>query len=208
MAGRNKGSRVSHPYLPSRQCQHSPYGHGTWVSRIQCHSQYYLIFVPVILDKSPSLEEILWNFRCLKDKKQRLTLMDNPHFYAELPTSPEAYGDSLIIYPTEDFRHVDKFYVLTASDKTMPVHIMTDRDLQVFDNFWCPQNAIIFKGLDLLLSPTHFLMSCQTSVGGSGGKASLRHPSKARTVSFASGSRCRPFPGLQATHSPNFVSVS
>ena len=97
-----------------------------------------------MLSDSSSLQEILWNFCRFKDDKERLTLRDNPHFYAELPMSPEAYGDSIKIDPTEDFRHSDKFYVLT--DKPELVYIMTDQELQSLGNFWCPQNAIIFKG--------------------------------------------------------------
>ena len=97
-----------------------------------------------MLSNSPSLQEILWNFSCFEDETLRLTLRDNPHFYAELPTSPEAYGDRVEIDPTEDFRHADKFYVLT--DKPELVHIVTDEAMRSFGNFWCPQNAIIFKG--------------------------------------------------------------
>ena len=80
-----------------------------------------------------------------------LTLKMNPHFYAELPTlsGPEPYGeffgDGVKIDPTEDFRHSNKFYVLT--DRPDFVYIMTDQDLRPFGNFWCAKNAIIFKGL-------------------------------------------------------------
>jgi hypothetical protein len=104
--------------------------------------------VPEVLSDSPSLQEILWNFTHFQDEKKRLTLTENPHFYAELPTSPEEYGDSLKIDPTEDFRHSHKFYVLT--DNPELVHIMTNRVSQSFGNFWCPKNTIIFKGLGVL----------------------------------------------------------
>ena len=104
-----------------------------------------LIQLSEMLSISPSIQEILWNFFCFEDMKKRLTLEDNPHFYAELPTSPEAYDDSVHIDPTEDFRHANKFYVLT--DKPELVHIKTDQVSRFFGNFWCPQNAIIFKGL-------------------------------------------------------------
>ena len=119
------------------------------VPRYRCRSQY-LIPVTEVLSDSPSLQEILWNFTHFQDEKKRLTLTENPHFYAELPTSPEGYGDSLKIDPTEDFRHSHKFYVLT--DNPELVHIMNDRCgvSQSFGNFWCPQNAIIFKGLGVL----------------------------------------------------------
>ena len=151
----------------------------------------YLIHVPVKLNRSPSIQEILWNFNCLEDEKQRLTLKDNPHFYAELPTSSEAYGDSVQIDPTEDFWHDDEFYVLT--DKPEVVHIKTGQVSQFFGNFWCPQDAIIFKGLGVLFLYTAFLMSFQTSVGGSGEKASLRHLPEAHPAGSVSGSRCPPF---------------
>ena len=101
-----------------------------------------------VLSDSSSLQEILWNFCRFKDEKERLTLRDNPHFYAELPTSPEAYGNRCKIDPTEDFQHAHKFYVLT--DNLELVHIMTDCVSKSFGNSWCPKNAIIFKGLGVL----------------------------------------------------------
>ena len=106
-------------------------------------------YVLEVLSDSSSLQEILWNFCRLKDEKERLTLRDNPHFYAELPTSPEAYGDSVQIDPATDFRSASMFYVLT--DKPKLAYIMTNRpDLQFFSNFWCPKDAFIFKGLGVL----------------------------------------------------------
>ena len=115
--------------------------------------------VPEVLSDSPTLQEIMWNFSRFKDEKQRLTLSENPQFYTRLPTSPEGYGDSLKIDPTEDFRvrfqYNVKFYVLT--DKPEVVHIMTEQDSKCFGNFWCPQNDIIFKGLGVLfLLPPFF----------------------------------------------------
>lgn len=121
--------------------------------RQQCSSQY-LIPVPETLSEQPSLLEILQSLNSLGDKKNRLTLRNNPHFYARLPTSPEAYGDDFELDPIEDFRHADEFYVLT--DRAELVHIMTDSDLRFFGNFWCPKNSIIFKGLDVLLFPACF----------------------------------------------------
>jgi hypothetical protein len=164
------------------------------VPRYRCRSQH-LIPVPEWLSNSPSLQEILWNFNRFMDGKKRLTLRENPHFYAEHPTSPEAYGDSVKIDPTEDFRHADEFYVLT--DKPELVHIMTDQVSQYFGNFWYPNNAIIFKGSDVwFLFFTLFLMSCQTCVGGSWGKASSRHLLEAHTVGSVSRSWCPPLQEL------------
>jgi hypothetical protein len=114
----------------------------------------HLIHVPERLSTSPSIQEIFWNFNRVLDEKQRLTLKDNPHFYADLPTSPEAYGDSIQIDPTEDFRHANKFYVLT--DKPELVHIVTGQVSQFFSNFWRPKNAIIFKGRSIFFSVSPF----------------------------------------------------
>ena len=114
----------------------------------------YLIHVLVVLSNSPSVQEILWNFSQLEDEKNRLTLRENPHFFSKFPTSPDAYGDNLKIDPIEDFRHSNKFYVLT--DRPELVHITTDQDKRVFGNFWCYQNAIILKGLGVLF----FVFTC------------------------------------------------
>jgi hypothetical protein len=94
----------------------------------------------------------------------------------ELPTSPDAYGDSIKIDPTEDFGHANKFYVLT--DKPELVYIMTDQVLLSFGNFWRPPNAIIFKGLSVLFCfPPGFDVYPEISGRLRGGgivKASLR----------------------------------
>ena len=104
-----------------------------------------LILLPVVLGESPSVQEILWNFCCVKDKKKRLTLKENPRFYTELPTLMKAHGDSVNIDSTEDFRHADKFYVLT--DKQEPIHIMTgNKILHSFGSLWRSENGIILKG--------------------------------------------------------------
>ena len=110
------------------------------------------------LSYNSSLQEILWNFSRFVDENNRLTLRDNPHFYVGLPTSPDAFGDSIKINPTEDFWYSNKFYVLV--DKPEIVHIMTDQVSQSFGNFWCPRNAIIFKGLVIFLSPSPLFLMC------------------------------------------------
>jgi hypothetical protein len=149
----------------------------------RCRSQY-LIAVPEVISDNPSLQEILWNFSRYKNKKQRLTLSENPHFYADLPTSPDAYEDGVEINPTEDFQHTDVFYVLI--DRPNLVCIMTDQDTRYFGNFWCPQNAVIFKGLGVLFYLFFLcLMSCQTSVGGSRVNVLSRHLSQAQSVGYA-----------------------
>jgi hypothetical protein len=162
------------------------------VPRYRCCSQY-LILVSEFLSDRPSIQEILWNFSRFKDEKMRLTLRENPHFYTRLPMLPEEYEDRVEVYPTKDFEYVI-FHVLT--DKPEPVHVMTDS--QSFGNFWCPKNAIIFKGLGtlFLFSPL-YLMYCQTSVGCSGGKPSSRSLSaEPHHVGSVSGSQCPPFQEL------------
>ena len=156
-----------------------------------------------VLSNNPSLQEILWNFSRFNDERKRLTLKENPHFYAELPNSPETDWAGVKIDPIEDFRHANKFYVLT--DKPELVHIMTDQDSQwqSFGNFWCPKNAIIFKGLGVLfVCYSFFLMSCQTPVGGSEGNAWSRNLSETH-VGFASSSRRPSFQELQGALSVN-----
>ena len=108
------------------------------------HCQY-LTPVLELLGDSPTLQEILWNFSRFKDEKKHLALREHPHFYAELPTSPAAYASSVKIDPTEDFRHSNKFYVLT--DNPELVHITTNQVSQSSGNLLSPPNAIIFKGL-------------------------------------------------------------
>ena len=112
--------------------------------------------------------------------------MDNPHFYKSLPKSLEEYGSRTEINPAEDFWQTDKFYVLT--DREELLYVMTDQVTLSFGNFWRSENALIFKGLCILvvLVPL-FLMSCQTSVGGSGGKALSMHLLKAHNVGSVTG---------------------
>ena len=106
--------------------------------------------MPEVLSDSPSLQEILGNFSRFKDKRKRLTLVENPHFYAELPALLKVHGDNVKIDPTEDFRHANKFYVLT--DKQELVHIMTgNKVLHSFGNLWRSENTIIFKGSGVFL---------------------------------------------------------
>ena len=153
-----------------------------------------------MLSDSPSFQEILWNFSRFKDEKKRLTLTENPYFYAgyELSKSPEEYDDRFQAHPTMDIWFSSNcrqtFYVLT--DKPEPVFTMTDSS-RTFGNFWCPKKAIIFKGsgTSFLFFPV-YLISCQTSVGGSGGRPSSRSLSRTHPVGSVSDSRHPPFQRL------------
>jgi hypothetical protein len=111
-----------------------------------------------VLRKSPTLEEILWNFSRFKDPKKRLTLSQNPHFYAWLPSSPEEYDAKFRTYPIESFLHtgITRVHVLTDNPgSTGRVFLETAQDTRAFGNSWIPNKAIIFKGS--LLSITFFL---------------------------------------------------
>jgi hypothetical protein len=121
-----------------------------------------------------TFKDILWDLYRLRDMKKRLTLMDNPHFYAKLPKLREEYESRIEIDPTKDFWQADKFYVLT--DRQEPVYIRTDQVTLTFGNFWRSENALIFKGLSIfaVFLPL-FLMSCQTCVGDSREAQSSRH---------------------------------
>ena len=138
----------------------------------------------MVVNENPTLAEILWNFSRFKDER-RLTLKQNPHFYSQLPMSLEAYGGGFRMEPTEDFRHADKFYVLT--DRQGLTYIKTDQYTRYFGNFWCLGGAIIFKGEHLLYLFSLFLTSCQASAGGSWARILSKHPSKLNTGSFVRG---------------------
>ena len=127
--------------------------------------------VAEVLGDDPSLQEILWNFSRFKDAKKRLTLSENPYFYAEFPTLSGADGRSFRLDPTEDFQSTNEFYVV--SDRTK--HLRTLINLASFNGFWCQKNAIIFKGLSILFFFPQVLMSLQMTSGGSGVKALSVH---------------------------------
>ena len=109
-----------------------------------------------MVNENPTLAEILWNFSRFKDER-RLTLKQNPHFYTHLPMSREAYGGGFKMEPTEDFRHANKFYVLT--DRQGLTYLKTGQYTRYFGNFWCPNGAIIFKGEHVLYLCTLFFLA-------------------------------------------------
>jgi hypothetical protein len=92
--------------------------------------------------------EILWNFSRFKDKKSRLTLSQNPHFYAWLPTSPGEYGDSFLAKPIEEtFHQHARIHVITDIPGPLGrVFVETGQNTRAFGNVWIPNHAIIFKG--------------------------------------------------------------
>ena len=129
-----------------------------------------------------SCQNVLWNFYRIKDTKKRLTLMDNPHFYAELPKSQEIYEHRIETDPVKDLWQLHEFfYILT--DRQELVYIMTDQVTLTFGNFWRSKKALIFKGLSILVVfiPL-FLMSSQTPVGCSMVQSLSRHLPEAHIV--------------------------
>ena len=92
------------------------------------------------------LPEILWNFSHFKDKG-RLTLAQTPHFYGDLPRSPEAYKGTFKRNCIEN-RLPDKIFVPT--NKSRRVYFNFTGNWRVFD-VWKAKSTLIFKGLSLSL---------------------------------------------------------
>ncbi|KAH9979610.1 hypothetical protein BGW80DRAFT_1455295 [Lactifluus volemus] len=100
--------------------------------------------VPQELSKSSSLEEVIWNFSRLKDKRFRLK--QNPHFY-KYNKHLSSYGSEFRADPIFDFQDVKKVFVL--HDKPGHVYLVTTANKKrAFGNFWRPNDAIIFKDFD------------------------------------------------------------
>jgi hypothetical protein len=93
---------------------------------------------------SATSQEVLWNFSRFKDNR-RVSLKHNPHFYKDLPRSPEAYGTRFQADSIHDFEDVDKVYVLT--DTTRRVYLETPQKTRSFGNFWVLNGTILFKGV-------------------------------------------------------------
>ena len=101
--------------------------------------------IPEFLSESSDISEVLWNFSRFKGER-RLTLKDNPHFYEELPRSPEEYGDKFLMEPIETFMH-KRISVLTDNlGQAGQVFLKTAKKTRAFGNVCVPKNAIIFKG--------------------------------------------------------------
>jgi hypothetical protein len=119
------------------------------------------------LCEGSDLEEILWNFSCIKDKdkdKMRITLNQNPHFYKELPTSLEAYGSRFQTDPIHDFHWQDVKEVYVLCNKPGHVYLETPKKKRAFGNTWVPAKAIIFKGFPLVPCPFLIFLPLTTDV--------------------------------------------
>lgn len=112
-------------------------------------SRSYLNSVPEALSSGAGindLPEILWNFSHFEGKR-RLTLAQNPHFYGNLPMSPDAYGGTFKGKCIEN-RLPDKVFVPT--NKSRRVYFNFTGHRRVFD-VWKTNSTLIFKGLSFAL---------------------------------------------------------
>lgn len=76
-----------------------------------------------------------------------MTLSQNPHFYAQLPTLPEEYGGKFRSDPIETFERHTKISVLTDNSGSVGrIFLETAQNSRVFGGVWVPNEAIIFKG--------------------------------------------------------------
>ena len=112
--------------------------------------------MPEVLGQSSNVAEILWNFNRYKGER-RITIKQNPHFYKDLPRSKEAYGNDFRRDPLDSFVDVTEVYVLT--DRPCRVYLQSGQDARAFGNVWLPNDAMIFKGMRLLLQTWPLLTS-------------------------------------------------
>lgn len=101
-----------------------------------------LMHAPEALSDSSDLPEILWYFSHLPNES-RLVLAQNPHFYADLPTSPAKYVRRFSSQPTEIY-HQGMIDVLTNDVRR--VFLECHPEPRVFDNVWTINGILIFKG--------------------------------------------------------------
>ena len=99
--------------------------------------------MPEVLGPRSDVSEVLWNFSCCKDPKERLTVKQNPQFYIRLPTLAEAYGEEFRMDPIETFQH-ERISVLTDSSNQAAFEAAERK--RVFGNVWAPNDYMIFKG--------------------------------------------------------------
>jgi hypothetical protein len=91
-------------------------------------------------------EEVLWGFAHLEDNR-RISLHDNPHFYAHLPTSSDEYTPQFRAYPMEKFRLTSNATIYILIDQPRRTFFKTRQGTRVFSNVFMLNNVMIFKGL-------------------------------------------------------------
>ena len=132
----------SHPAIEKRERRLTKVAHG------------YLTSIPEVLSKPVNLNEVLWNFSRYtgKEREKRLTLKQSPHFYKSLPRAPRDYGDDFQSDPIENFLDTPEHKIFVLINRQGRVYLESEKDPRAFGNVWCPQRAIIFKGLFLAFS--------------------------------------------------------
>ena len=117
------------------------------------------------------LPEILWNFSHFEGE-QCLTLVQNPHFYENLPMSPDAYVGTFKGECIEN-RLPDKIFVPTNSSRR--VYFDFTGNQRVFDVWKTTNSALIFKGTSFILAfSCPWLICFQTFAETSRAKPSLK----------------------------------
>jgi hypothetical protein len=131
--------------------------------------------VSEVLNNNSKLEEILWNFSRFP-RKSRLTLLENPHFYNDLPASSDVNWGEFNANATQENWH-------GSSCDTKPICVLTNtpgrvflelcRKPRAFDNVWNANDTLIFKSKCLAFRFSSALTSFQASVEVSREKAAL-----------------------------------
>jgi hypothetical protein len=118
-----------------------------------------------MLSPTAGIEEVLWHFAHFEDNR-RITLQDNPHFYSELPTSPDDYTGQFKAHPIEYFvlRPDDTIYALV--DQPRRVFLDTRRETRIFGNVFTLKDVIIFKGLSKSLFFLYVVFTISLDVHG------------------------------------------
>jgi hypothetical protein len=117
--------------------------------------------VPEVLGEGSNLAEVLWNFSRYHGEK-RITLKQNPHFYAQLPRSKEAYSNGFRADPIESF---DTLEVFVLTDRPGRIYLESGLNSRIFGNVWVEPHAVIFKG-SLLTSSFFPFFDVSTDVCG------------------------------------------
>ncbi|KAI0300013.1 hypothetical protein B0F90DRAFT_570808 [Multifurca ochricompacta] len=92
--------------------------------------------------------EIIWKLSRFKDGR-RISPMQNPCFYQNIPASVEEYDVNFKMYPVRDLQAAlkyDTIYVLTDKPGRVSFESETIRKW-TFGNIWMPKDALIFKDI-------------------------------------------------------------
>ena len=113
-----------------------------------------LMIGPVALSETSDVSEILWYFSHYLDDR-RLSLAQNPQFYAALPISPAGYAGEFCREPiTEIQGTID---VLTNSIRRV---FLESPNPRIFDDVWVINGILIFRGSCVIFL---FLLSLTSS---------------------------------------------